>query len=272
MSGQALQRVLVRMMYDPILVSDVVAKRARLIDDGLTPTEVKWIHTLDVRAFGVDAYRRARSLQGLIEEYPTSAAWWLRQPGGGERLDGFFSSESFHRGIMRGESLSVGFGAYLMSLPAAATVQGLLAIEHALAMSRRRLPHAAPTESWTLAANLRLVEVPRGVLSIYSHWLQALRAHAAAQGDLLVAAVLDDGCSLELPAQEGGREWILARDGEGLESLGDGFGNLMALAQSGATWDELVAQVQSDGARPEEAQDIVKSLAEAGELIPTSGQ
>ena len=71
MNAQALQRVVVRMLYDPALV-DAVYGGAPV--EGLDAPGRAHLIRVDRRAWATDPYRRSRSLKALIEEMPVSAA------------------------------------------------------------------------------------------------------------------------------------------------------------------------------------------------------
>ena len=79
----ALQRVIVRMLYDPQLVSRVMEDASQaLAEEDLTAEERTWIGTADARAWRIDPYRRSRSLNALIEEFPVGSGLVLRASGG----------------------------------------------------------------------------------------------------------------------------------------------------------------------------------------------
>jgi len=71
MSHIALQHVIVRMLYDPAFVQRVYADpHVATADCDVCDDERAWLVRADRRAWSVDPYRRARSLTGLLEEYP----------------------------------------------------------------------------------------------------------------------------------------------------------------------------------------------------------
>ena len=86
--SQKLQRLAVRMLYDPALV-------ARVYDggpvDGMTDAERAMLTAGPRAAWGADRLRSTRTLQALLEEYPASAAVTGLAP-----LHGFFASSAFH--------------------------------------------------------------------------------------------------------------------------------------------------------------------------------
>ena len=100
MSAVALQRVVVRMLFDAVFRNRVYANpESTLHDVGLTLTERQWLLTPDPRAYGVDTHRASRALTSLLEEYPVAGALVLRTQRGLENLQLFFTSELFHHCI-----------------------------------------------------------------------------------------------------------------------------------------------------------------------------
>jgi hypothetical protein len=149
MSGLALYKVLVRMLYDPRLVSEVYANGERALQGvEITPAERSWLVRSDRRAWGTDPLRRSRSLAGLMEEFPASCAFILRRGREGavrpetNLLDAFFGSGVFHASVQEGTSLVFAFGDYLQQdahAGVAADPRGavLAVIESAIARVRR---------------------------------------------------------------------------------------------------------------------------------------
>ena len=118
MSDRALHHVVVRMLYDGVF-ADLVFESPRRALEGvdLSEEEIAWILRTDRRAFRTDPHRRARSLTGLLEEYPTASALLVRlarRDPPVAPLDDFFSSEEFHRGMQAGRSLAISFGEFLL--------------------------------------------------------------------------------------------------------------------------------------------------------------
>ncbi len=97
MSYTALQRVVVRMLFDPPFIARVYADPERALTGvDLSPAERRWLVTPDRRAYGVDVYRRSRALAELLREFPVSAALIIRAGLGIARLDPYFSTAGFH--------------------------------------------------------------------------------------------------------------------------------------------------------------------------------
>jgi hypothetical protein len=149
MSGRALYRVMVRMLYDPPFATAVyVDPEPALAGVDLTAAERVWLRRADRRAWGTDPLRRSRSLAGLMEEFPAASAMVVRRAREGtlrpepELLDAFFSSGTFHRMIQEGTSMVLAFGAYLEEpghggVLADPRVRWVARIESAIARVRR---------------------------------------------------------------------------------------------------------------------------------------
>lgn len=127
MTHTALQHVVVRMMYDARFCESVFQSVDRaLARVELSSEEIAWILRADPRAFATDPHRRARSLTGLLEEYPTAAAELVRlarRDPPASVLDDFFSSREFHTGMQAGRSLAISFGEFLVRITSAAVVR-----------------------------------------------------------------------------------------------------------------------------------------------------
>jgi hypothetical protein len=111
MSHQALQRVLVRLLYDPVFAEAVaLAPDSALADVPLSQAERGWLAAADPRPFRLDPLRRTRTLRALLDEYPAALALALAAP---TRLDvdAFFSSPEFHTAIQDRHALAPRFGA-----------------------------------------------------------------------------------------------------------------------------------------------------------------
>ena len=70
MSARALQRVVVRMLFDPQLLDAVYADpHTALADEDVSFQEKAWLVKADPRQWRADPHRQARSLQGLIRSF-----------------------------------------------------------------------------------------------------------------------------------------------------------------------------------------------------------
>ena len=149
MNPQALQRVVVRMLYDPKLVEAVYSNAPV---PGLDDEGRNHLMCIDRRAWATDPYRRSRTLQALIEELPVSAAL-----AGIHRLDAFFSSTAFHHAVQQRQALVLAFADWLE--PKVGAVAGL---ERAIARARQRSPRTG--------AGLCMAVGVSAILSLLDYW------------------------------------------------------------------------------------------------------
>lgn len=113
-----------RMLFDAAFVEAVHAGPV----DGLTEAERGLLLTVDRRAWGTDRYRRSRSVQALLEEYPVTAGIL-----GVGAVDAFFSSAAFAAVLRDRGSLALAFG----DVAARGAAGGVALIEQAVARARR---------------------------------------------------------------------------------------------------------------------------------------
>ncbi len=164
MSHHVLQRVVVRLLFDPEFVDRVYADPDRALEGlDLSPAERRLAVAPDRRAYATDATRRSRALTELVREFPAASAVALHGGGGGrgggrgghigghsgghagvgiEILERFFASPIFHAVIQDRGSIAAGYAAYLEHGAASGALRdpraGALArLEGAVAQVRR---------------------------------------------------------------------------------------------------------------------------------------
>ncbi|MDP6934523.1 MAG: hypothetical protein QGG40_16475, partial [Myxococcota bacterium] len=159
MSPQALQRFVVRMLFDPSFV-DLVYGDGPI--PGLEPGPRTLLRRTDRRAWGTDPWRRSRTLRALVEEFPVSSTIASIRSGsrGIAGLDDFFSSESFHDCIQQRGTLAFSYGSWI-----ARSAPETSRIEIAVARLRRT------TGSFTSIS-------PRGTLLQLAPGIEVLQASA----------------------------------------------------------------------------------------------
>lgn len=291
MSVEALYRVMVRMLYDPALVDAVYRDRATaLVEDELGEVERSWLVAVDERAWRTDPMRRARSVTGLIEEFPVASACVVRRMCEGtvrvetELLDAFFSARVFHEGVRRGESMVLAFARYLEgpehgSARADRRIAPLAGLEAAIARLRRVVesdPGPAVPERFYLAPWAEVLRVPAGTGELHTRISKALRLG----GRSPVASVLDRQWSLpvllELDAAaqedllierppEAGTEWSSV--GVRYAPVTAELAGLLRAVAPGATRGELLAVARALGAEPGEDADVLDGLIGEGLLV-----
>lgn len=269
MTHTAVQRVIVRMLYDPQFaerVADDVDTALAGVD--VSPSERAWLTASDPRAWRVDPMRRARTLRALLDEYPVSAALVLhRYAHGAALLDGFFSSVTFHHAIQRRASLPLTFGEWLPEAGVEAAT-ATAALERAVAGSRRP-PHAGPPAGHVaLGPGVALTVAPVGTLALFTHCTARLQAADPADvvAGLLTGRVqLDPLPALDLAAQEP----LLIEPSSGgpmVAPVSPELYGLLAAARAPAPVDDVLAAARAHGAGPGEDRELVESFVEEGLL------
>lgn len=280
MSHRQLQRVVVRMLYDPAFAARVFADPATVLcDEDLTDEERHWLVNADPRAYAVDQLRRTRLLVTLVEEFPVSVQHVVLQSTQPALLEQFFSSAAFHACIQQRGSLAGAFGAYLNAAEVRQycpqlDIAPFVHIELAIARLRRRVeaPDTVRPQGATelaLAPTVALLASPVGMLEHYRATLALLSQDAAG----LVAAALTPA-PLTLPQPTTAQEWLLlvwhdAQETAAIEVLPEALGTLLATAP--AQRAALVHTACTLGAESQEAQEILDDLIADGVLCAGEG-
>ncbi|MCA9543992.1 MAG: hypothetical protein KC613_06360 [Myxococcales bacterium] len=268
MSALALQRVVVRMLFDEHLVDRVYADPAGALPEvDLTDAERAWLVQPDKRRWRADPLRRYRALQALLEEYPVAGALVIREAGGVQALDAYFSDPAFHRCIQDRGVLALSFGRWLAA-DFTVDVAAAARVELALARVRRAAePGALPpldaqgtvhTAPWidafvTTQAGLQRYLACRPVL---------------AQGG--TALVLDGQQPLPpQPAVTGTATVLVERSAQGaaVEESPAALVQLLRWCQSPRTVAATVEWLAGHDLDPAEARELLGDLANDGLLL-----
>jgi len=261
MSHVALQRVAVRMLFDPAFAAAVYAAPERaLAEADVSAAERRWLVAADRRAWRTDPYRRARALAALLDEYAAATAL-ARATAGVAALDAFFSSALFHACIQERGALVPAFGAFLEERAAAGAlgdvrVVALAQLEAALARLRRvgragagRAAAApAPDALLRLSPHVELLALPEGTLALF----EVLRAGGAVRPPAAAA-----------PPAGPPRESLLleAHDGEvAIEHAPPALAGLLAAARAPVSRATLAAEAVRQGAEPAGAGAVLDDL------------
>ena len=275
MSTAQLQRVSVRMLYDPAFVASVYDDPARALDGlDVSPAERELLVKSDRRVWGADPLRRRRSLKALLDEFKASSALAVAKTRRLATVDGFFSSSRFHACIQRRGSMAAAFGDYLESLqieePRLAPVAKL---EAAMARARRghRPPKATgrlhPGESYVLSTHCEPVLLPGGTLEVVHAIERVLFEITLAP----VAAFADDGPDLSgvpgLGAIDACALIIERAEGDDSLNLAEATADLVRLlevARAPVRGVALVTAAIALGAEADEANLVVQPLLDDG--------
>ena len=249
MNPQALQRVVVRMLYDPGLVEAV---HAGTPVEGLDDAGRAHLVRIDRRAWATDAYRRSRTLQALIEELPVSSA-----RAGIDQLDAFFSSEDFHSAVQERRAMVLAFARWLEP-----QVGDIARLEGAIARARQQSPRTG--SGLCMAVGVSAVSLPEGLFS----WWQEAKGQL---GPTPLCALLESPVELGTPpAGPSTEHYLLDRGSDGGIQLGGGSASLVGLlcaADSPISLEALADRAVALGAEPSEVSEIIQGLVLDGLLI-----
>jgi len=249
MTTQRLQRMVVRMLFDPILVDRIYGDQEV---KGLEEASRTLLKQADRRAWGIDPYRRSRALTALIDEFPASSA-----QAGVSTLDAFFSSAVFHDCISDRTSMAAAFAQWL-----AQRAGPVARIEGAMAQVRRPRPKTG--SGLVLSPTVAIFTVPSGTLEQY----QTLRARL---GDNPVAALAEGTIEPVTRVSRRGKEHLLvetAANGEvTVSSASGGLTKLLEAATNPCTRARLLAIARDLGATSTQAGQVVDGLKTDGLLV-----
>ncbi|MDG1484186.1 MAG: hypothetical protein P8R54_31635 [Myxococcota bacterium] len=245
--SQHIQRLAVRMLYDPSLVIQVYTG---VSVDGLSDAERAILTASPQAAWGTDPLRPTRTLQALLEEFPVSAAVTGLSP-----LHGFFTSEDFHRCIQKRGRLVASFGGWMV-----AHAGRIAELELAIARSRRDPIRASG--SLSLVPGLVPVSLPEDTLSCY----QKIRASLGP--DPLKHLISNTFRPYVLPEPpENSAHFLIERGADGGVQIGGGSAALNGLLAAAPAPRSVLEQAAiRQGATAAEAPDIIDDLLREGLL------
>ena len=237
-----------RMLFDPAYVERVHAGPV----EGLGEAERALLCRVDRRAWSTDRYRRSRSVQALIEEYPVTAAVL-----GVKGVDAFFSTGSFGRVLTQRGSLALDFGRW-----AEARAGAVARLERAIAAARRAERPDGP--GLVTRPGVEPLLLPEGVLSFYAAERQSLGADpvAALAGGRPLARTPEVG--------EGDDALLIERDAQGQVQVGGGspaLVRLLAFTTVPRTRDATLAHARRLGCESGEDAEVVDGMIEDGLLL-----
>jgi len=290
MSHRTLERLFVRLLYDPAFVEAIHANADAALDGlDLAPHEREQLLAVDRRAWGHDPLRRLRSLRTLFDEFKTSTTLALATTRSVASLDAYFSSREFHAAVQHRGSMALSFAVYLERI---ARERGFsddrftdaLALEVALARCRRELgggyvePTAAalPLDSEAtlqLASGHAIGRYDANVVEV----VNAVERYLFEVGLMPAVALCDDAPGLAgLPPLAGIRSYLLAlpsSTGVSLMPLDEDYGRLLdAFARGPATVDEASARAAMGGVPSGDIPGMLESLVEERVLVAAAAR
>lgn len=265
MNPRAIQRAVVRMMYEPGFAAAVHGGRAV---PGLSEAERALLRRVDPRAFATDEFRRARAVQAIVEEFPCSAAAL-----GLARVEAFLGSREFIACLTGRGSMGLAFATWLEDQAA-----GVGKIEAAMAELRRGPAAAASPGAVRCAGSLAPLSVPAGSLA----WYEATRAWLGATP--LVTLAERGVARAGPPRRPGHTSWRgpgrnrdvgeehllleVGADGEmALGTASEALVRLLRHARRGRTRAELEREAITRGAARDEAAGVIDDLLAQGLLV-----
>lgn len=287
------QRVLVRMLYDPVFCEAVYADAAGVLGAlGLDAGTAAQIVAHDRRAFSVDPWRGHRAVTAALGEAAVTALAMTRLGvAAGDHMD-FIAGPHFHRCVMergvlvtaffdalaeRVEEIGgrLGAGASRRERAALSAAWACLALERAVAEVRRARPRPGGSQQGgrVVRGAVRAVAIVEGASAAWGRARQALGADPVAS---LVSG--GSGAKTALAALFGtelgpGTEWVLIErpSGRGQEPVisftGEALAGLLSLAATPVPREVLVGFAETEGASRVEAEEIVDELLADGLLI-----
>ena len=245
-SVHALQRAMVRMLFDPAFTERVYSGPV----NALSEPERELLVSVDRRAWTTDRYRRSRAVQALLEEFPVTGAVL-----GVVGVDAFFSTEAFAHTLSDRGSLALDFGTW-----ATERASGIARLELSIARARRAEPRGAGIAT---RPGVEPVAIGQAHLALFSELRQRL-------GPTPLETFAAGWEPVALP-DAGPLEFLLVERAEdGNIGIGGGSAALVALltfASTGHERSDVEAEAVRLGCSASEATELVDDLLAEGLLV-----
>ena len=184
----ALQRVCVRLLFDPSFVARSYDGSGEEIEElGIPRPLVEQLLAQDRRVWNADHLRRRRALKVLMEEFRISTALFLAEGRRLAFLDAFFSSPQFHDSVQQRAYMALAFLDYLATALRdgrynAEATAAVLALEGGMAVARRAARSGGGPDQRTAGETPKLellpgrlsLGLPGGTLGVVQHMEQWL--------------------------------------------------------------------------------------------------
>jgi hypothetical protein len=285
----ALQRVVIRMLFDPAFVERVYASPTTALagielDAGLV---AQLVGSNDRRLWNADRLRRSRALEILMDEFKVTTTLVLAERGELEFLDAFFGSELFHAAVQRRAYMALAFVAYLEHAFASGQLRSphtraTLELESSMARSRRdlrdarrghdpalrRIPGAKPGERWVVRPGVRSLFLASGTLELVQH----IEKYLFRLSKVRAMALCRDAPRPEpLPVLDPGSRgpYLLEPEPRGkvqLSGIPASFAHLIAICDRPVGAADLARRASDAGVAADDVPDLVRQLDDAGIL------
>lgn len=234
LSPAQLQRVAVRMRFDPALVASIY-ERGEDVWPGsrLDARAVKLLTGPDRALWSSDRYLRSRKVTSWIPHFPTACAWSLALSPQWT-LEGFFSAIDFHAAVMERRGLTLAFGRWLATSADEPVVRALALIETAVHVGRVGLaapqpahgdqadagPGARRITRWVLHPGVQVCEAPSGSSTLMGWTRQQLEACPEGLLTAVVEGRWRRTSAPTLDADGAQEQLLLTLDADGAAGLG----------------------------------------------------
>lgn len=278
-----LERLVMRMLFDPELVDEVYQRPKRLLQSGeLTQEGLEWIQQVDPRRWRADPSRSHRALEGIVLHIPLSIA--LTSLGGvsPQRYLEFFKSVQLHQTIQDRGLLSVAFSEWLLQetpCPWPELRVTLNALERSIAQLKSEeltSPSSrAQREARALALPplVRLIKASQGALDLSTELSARLKTHGP-HASLSNEALSSSSLLLDEQEQSASRRSVtllVQRDESqvSVSELPPALAELLWSASQHAPLTEALSLLQSYELNSQEARELLSELVEEGLLLLT---
>jgi len=289
----ALQRVVVRLLFDPAFVERVYAQpETALAGLEVDRDLVKQLLTNDRRLWNADRLRRSRSLKILMDEFKVTSTLVLAERGELAFLDAFFGSSFFHEAVKQRRYMALAFAAYLEDAIRRRQVgsrhlRAVLGLEAAMARSRRLLREArrgldaalrgvgnGPSgERWAAQPGVLAHFAPANVIGVVQH----VEKYLFQIGQVPALALCRDAPRPEpLPEidERSPTPFLLEPRPGGKVDLSEvdaGYARVVEACERPVDDEALASAVAPHGITSERAREMAGSLLEAGVLRRVGG-
>lgn len=283
----AMQRVVIRMLFDPGFVESVYSDSATaLAGIDLDEELVTQLLANDRRLWNSDRLRRWRALKILMDEFKVASTLVLRETRELDYLDQFFSSDVFHVSVQQRGYMALAFVRYLedgfdggrLSSP---HTRAALTLEAAMARSRRELRDAERGYDRMLRRGggarggcvvalpgVRGLVLPGGTLELIQH----IEKYLFQASQVPALALCEDAPRPDpLPDLDESAPvaFLLEPENRGkveLSQIPVTFARLVGLLDSPIAETEISRRAADAGVETEDLDDLVRQLLEGGVL------